>query len=224
MTLPHALQVFGLQSLGGQTAESLKKIYHKQANLHHPDKGGSADEFIALRNAYTTLKDALSTHSRTSQSHSNTRSQSNSSHSRTNASEVNFQELFQRYEQLYSDYQSLRESYLSQDTMINYLIKAINASSLSINSIVDRYNHTFDELRQNLDISLSSLKKRKERSWWEYVVPVPKLSQEQYTAEYNRLVDEYNTKVNSLNEEYNSKIISTYKQSFEELIRLIKTV
>lgn len=39
------------------TSEQIKKAYRKKANVHHPDKGGSPEEFRAVALAYKVLGD-----------------------------------------------------------------------------------------------------------------------------------------------------------------------
>lgn len=49
-----ALQVLGL-SLEASKVE-IRDKYRQLASIHHPDKGGDPDRFIAIRNAYERLK------------------------------------------------------------------------------------------------------------------------------------------------------------------------
>ncbi|KAJ1454491.1 DnaJ domain-containing protein, partial [Pelagophyceae sp. CCMP2097] len=48
-----ALAVLGLEA--GASQEAIKKAYRRLAALHHPDKGGDADEFVKISNAYEFL-------------------------------------------------------------------------------------------------------------------------------------------------------------------------
>lgn len=48
-----ALFVLGLKS--GASARKLKSAYRKLARKHHPDKGGSAEEFKIVKGAYDYL-------------------------------------------------------------------------------------------------------------------------------------------------------------------------
>ncbi|GLS24866.1 DNA-J related domain-containing protein [Marinibactrum halimedae] len=49
-----ALSCLGLQH--DATQEEVTRQYRKLAHIHHPDRGGNSDHFIALREAYETLK------------------------------------------------------------------------------------------------------------------------------------------------------------------------
>jgi hypothetical protein len=41
------------------TVEAVKRAYRRLAKQHHPDRGGAADHFLALQNAYRQALDAL---------------------------------------------------------------------------------------------------------------------------------------------------------------------
>jgi hypothetical protein len=47
------LAVLGLEA--GASQEAIKKAYRRLAAQHHPDKGGDADEFVKISNAYEFL-------------------------------------------------------------------------------------------------------------------------------------------------------------------------
>ena len=53
LTIDKALHTLGLNR--GATPEKLKKTYRKLAMKTHPDKGGNAEEFIAVNKAYNYL-------------------------------------------------------------------------------------------------------------------------------------------------------------------------
>ena len=39
------------------TADTIKRAYKEQAKKHHPDRGGDANKFAEISNAYDILKD-----------------------------------------------------------------------------------------------------------------------------------------------------------------------
>ena len=53
MTSTQAYSILGVQS--SATPEELKKAYRKKAMAHHPDRGGNAEEFKRVNNAYHLL-------------------------------------------------------------------------------------------------------------------------------------------------------------------------
>jgi len=44
------------------TTDEIKKHYHKNAKIHHPDKGGSTEQFKKIQVAYETLMDPIQRH------------------------------------------------------------------------------------------------------------------------------------------------------------------
>ena len=41
----------------GATADTIKRAYKEKAKEHHPDRGGDANKFAEISNAYDILKD-----------------------------------------------------------------------------------------------------------------------------------------------------------------------
>jgi len=62
MSIYDAMQVFGLPHLGIDP-ESLKQRWKQLAKQHHPDMGGSQNDFIRAKNAYDILQRATGTDS-----------------------------------------------------------------------------------------------------------------------------------------------------------------
>jgi curved DNA-binding protein CbpA len=59
MNLNYALNLFGLRTLENVDETSLKLTYIKLAKTKHPDKSGSHEEFVALKEAHELLLDIL---------------------------------------------------------------------------------------------------------------------------------------------------------------------
>ena len=47
-----------LRCSAASTAAEIKKAYYKAAKIHHPDKGGDAEKFKEVQNAFETLSDS----------------------------------------------------------------------------------------------------------------------------------------------------------------------
>ncbi len=47
-------EVLGLTS--DATADEVKRAFRQKALLHHPDRGGAADDFMATKRAYDSLR------------------------------------------------------------------------------------------------------------------------------------------------------------------------
>lgn len=230
MTLAQAAQIFGITTLEGQSSDSLKKIYHRLANQYHPDKGGSAKDFIALREAYSALKEALRRHTpfeagpSSSEQAQSSGAQEQSGSTSSQRQTPNFEVIWEKYNDLQNDYQELYKTHHRYDQTFNIQIKVINQTVQKINQITDTYNHDFDTLKATLKQNLEFLDKQHSRTWWEHIVPVPKLSENEYIEKHNIHVQHYNSAVEHLNKKYNENITRTYQQAFETFVELIKNL
>ncbi|MDP2652010.1 MAG: DnaJ domain-containing protein [bacterium] len=54
MSKAKAREILGVSK--NDSANEIKKAYHRAASIHHPDKGGSANRFMKVKEAYDTLK------------------------------------------------------------------------------------------------------------------------------------------------------------------------
>lgn len=61
MDMDQAAQLFGISAaeLKGLTRQQLSRLYRRRAHLWHPDKGGDAEKFTKLTEAYQQLKQTL---------------------------------------------------------------------------------------------------------------------------------------------------------------------
>ena len=78
-TVPEAIEVlkrYGVSDAGNMSSDELKKSYRKLASKHHPDVGGSKEDFINIDSAYDTLNNrSRSTNQQTSSSNSSSQKQ-----------------------------------------------------------------------------------------------------------------------------------------------------
>ncbi len=226
MSLREAAQLFGISTLEGQSASSLKKIYHHLANQYHPDKGGSAKEFIQLRQAYTTLKEALRKHTPFNEAGTQQAEEPHTqkTYSSSARQSPNFEVIWEKYNDLQTDYQELYKTHQRHDQTFNIQIQIINKTVQKINNATDKYNHDYDTLKATLKQNLEYLDKQHDRTWWEHIVSVPKLSENEYVEHHNLHIESYNKGVERLNEKYNETITQTYQHAFETFVELIKNL
>jgi len=59
MTVFKAINLLNISDVNNLNEEVLKKAYRQKAHLHHPDKGGNPEDFIAIRKAYFLLNQKL---------------------------------------------------------------------------------------------------------------------------------------------------------------------
>jgi curved DNA-binding protein CbpA len=235
MNLEDSLKVFGLPNLEGQTETTLKKRYHLLAQKYHPDKGGSTKDFIALRRAYIYLRTHLIDPSKQSQSqnrkyskeqqyYENSSSSSSykstdTSQSRSNKTEQPSHEEALRYKEAYEKAIDQIKQY---EHILNSQVEIVNRTNKIIDKKYSNYSVVRDSLKKQLDERLATLEKQYNRSWWQYMIPVPKISRDEYIQSYNNLVGSYNNEIKNIDQEYVNGILETYQLSFQQIIEYLK--
>jgi curved DNA-binding protein CbpA len=227
MTLIEAATIFGLSTLVGVTPEQLKKTYHELAGKYHPDKGGTVDEFIALRSAYTALQTALRQNksidedTEAASSDTTERHYSESETQHTNEPN-NYEELMKKYQSLQREYEELYSIHKRYDEAFNIEIRVINDTVTRINTLSSEYEHNYEHNHTTLQQILQELSDRQYRTWWQYLIPIPKLSREEYIKRHNQYIAEYDEQITSLNNNYTQAITERYKYAFSRFVNLIK--
>jgi curved DNA-binding protein CbpA len=216
MTISEAAKIFKLTSLNEVTTGSLKQIYHELAGKYHPDKGGSAKDFIDLRNAYTSLKEAIRLGIKLDNNPKN-----NSAYQNTPPPQ-DYSTLYKNFNNLQQQYQELYKIHQKYDNTFNIQIELINNTVNRINSLASTYNTNFSTAKSVLDQGLELLLQQYNRKWWEHIIPVPKLSEAQYITKHNQLIEAYNQQIEEFQTEYNDLLINTYQRVFEQMINRIK--
>ena len=207
MNLNLALEIFEITSLVGQTESSLKKIYYQKAGIYHPDKGGSSDKFIQLREAYSLLKKALKD---PNGNYQETQSSNNSSYDQNQG--------FEAYKQAYQDLQKTTQHY---ENIFNAQIKTVNNTADYINNLVQTHREESEKRRIVLEQQLANLEKQNTQNWFQYALNIKKISEQQYFDTYNQLIGTYNEEFHQREEEFNTNLLEGYRQGNAHIIDLL---
>ncbi|NJK71253.1 MAG: J domain-containing protein [Thermales bacterium] len=151
ITYIESLKVFNLSSLDNMDEKQIRTIYHLLAKKYHPDKGGNAEDFIKLREAYAILKEALinPTKRRTDVESSSNTGQT-SYNSSTSFEDSPYKEAYEKLLKQIRDYEKI----------INSEVLIINRTSQNVNTQIDTYNKAHIVLKDWLDKSLAELEEK----------------------------------------------------------------
>ena len=208
--LEAALRWFGLQHIKNVTLDDLKKRYHHLAQMYHPDKGGSSDDFIKLREAYTFLQDYLA----------NPRSEEKSRGGEKTEFDGIFEELH-RYKKAFASSQVKIHEY---ETMISSQINLISGFQSNLQSGINFGKNQDGRLRSVLDEELEKLKKQYNSSWWKQPLGIKTMSESDYNYRYNALIDEFNNIKQKQDDEYIDNLLSLYRGLVNQIVDIINTV
>jgi DnaJ domain len=210
MNLEVALRWFGLQHIKNVTIDDLKKRYHHLAQMYHPDKGGSSDDFIKLREAYTFLQDYLA-NPRTEESHKGTE--------KTKSEDI-LKDL-NRYKKAFAHSQVKIHEY---ETMIGRQINLISSFQSNLQSGINYGKNQDGRLRSVLDEELEKLKKQYNSSWWKQPLGIKTMSESDYNYQFNALIDEFNSIKQKQDDEYIDNLLSLYRGLVNQIVDIINTV
>lgn len=215
-TLQQSIAFFGLKSLKGVSVDSLKGMYHDLAQKYHPDRGGSSEEFIYLRNCYNRLKRALLDNEFEQEVHSE---QEQETQYNKDAHIASLQEHIQNLKIAYDKLLSIVDTY---ETTFNRQIRIINDANSKANMTIDMYNQAKKDLRVQLDQKLEYLKKQYNPGFWAGMLSRNTLSYEDYISINNQYVDEYNQKSQELDSTYLSQLVNHYQNSMSRIIDIME--
>ena len=220
MTIAQALQIFELQTLYGQDDKSLKKIYYHLAQIYHPDKGGTFEQFVALQEAHLFLKKSLGKSHYGNEENYQTEDKASPDFDLSEA----YKDLEGRFNRLREHFQNLIVVVEKYENIFNAQINIINSSNGSIKNLVAKYHELKNDLKTKLDLELRRLKKRHQREWWEYILPTKKLSEQEYIVHTNQQIENFNYSSQALDEEFVNQMLKLYQGSFQDLVSLLSEV
>ena len=210
MNLEAGLRWFGLQTIKGIKLEDLKKRYHHLAQMYHPDKGGSSEDFIKLREAYTFLQEYLA----------NPRSERKQEDKQNTEFDQVIKDL-DRYKKAFAKSQVKIHEY---EAMITSQINLISNFQSGLQSGINFGNNQDGRLRSILDEELGKLKGKYNSSWWKQPLGIKTMSEGEYNYQYNALIDEFNNIKQKQDNEYIDNLLSLYRTLINEIVNTINTV
>jgi curved DNA-binding protein CbpA len=225
MTLAEAVTILGLSSYQQLSETALKKAYRQKAVETHPDKGGNAEDFIKVRKAYTTLRNYILGGEKNSGQSSQSKQQykqtgqpnQNQQQAHTTAQwKAAYDTLWIQFQQLQAQNKRLWEITHSHETQISTLIDIFNKGRNKINAFTATFRSKIDQLDQLYEAQEAKLKERHNRKWWQYVVPVSKLTEQEYIQLHNELVKNIQAQEHDMMKTYNKDIQDIYETILKE--------
>jgi curved DNA-binding protein CbpA len=208
-TLTESLAFFHLSSLQNQTQDTIKTQYHELAKKYHPDKGGSSEQFILLRNCYHTLKKALD-----GDTFENT----------TNYGEYGAQNAFKRQAEQYKQaYEKLIKVVDRYEELFNTQIRIINTSSNHINTTISTYENTRKQYNDELTDRLETLEKQYRPGFWKGLLQRHTMTYSEYVQQNNQYVGQFQKHLSDLDSQYLETLVKHYQATMSQIIKTMDT-
>lgn len=231
--LAHSLKLFELIGLESQTDETLRSQYRHLAKKYHPDTGGSAEEFIYLRQCYIFLKNKLQDPAYKTKnkynfqtgnnpvSFSDKYSESDFLRDKLKRSENEIQDFNIKLERFEQGFVNLMAEKTHYEEIMNQQIQIINQAKRHSLGLVEAYEvkkskntRYYKEKFAKLSNQHKPVNTKNKKDISEY--------NDDYIDEHNNLVDEYRESTQGIENEFHESVVKAYQMSFNEIMRLVE--
>jgi DnaJ-class molecular chaperone len=226
MTIQKALEVFGYSNIDKLSAVNVKKTYLELASKKHPDKGGTSEEFVELKDAYTYLKNFVeNTQSGSSETNSKSYSATSGSSSSTkfNYSSDYVNQLEYINSQLSTQNEKLKKTLKDYEGIFNKQIDIFNNLNDKLTKIANNFNTQTEKNKSQKDKATEELKNQYQPAFKDLIAPFQRrIDKEEYVWRQNNINTEYEDKRKELENNFLNSMVEIYQNNFEDLASLLE--
>jgi curved DNA-binding protein CbpA len=236
MNLHEAEDLLGIK-ISNVTESELKSAYRKKAQLVHPDKGGSAKDFIQVRKAYTLLRDHLLRADNTNPNNSASANYSSGfkestdndykskTYTEPEFDQVDFwrkkyQEVYQKYQQTLLQNQKLWEVTNNYEAQINDLILVFNSGQKMLVKATNEFQNQLKKLDEEYHRQMNKLKKDYNQTWLGLFFG-KKMDQNEYIRRNNLIIQKFQKSEQAIIAEYYSTTQAIYKEMLKQFYQTL---
>ncbi len=238
MTLHKALSLFQFASIDSVTTDKIKKRYLDLAQKKHPDKGGSTQEFIELKDAYAYLKkfvtesgetvsSSYTSYSNTTSNKSNYSTHSTSQSTTNNTKYTADKEYVKQLETVNVELTEQNKKYYSvlmnYESILNKEIEIFNKMSSKLTKIANDFNKSSEKNRVERDKNIEELKKQYSPAFKDLINPFQRrIDNEEFLWRQNSIIQEYEDVKQELESTFLNAMVEVYQSSFETVSELLE--
>jgi curved DNA-binding protein CbpA len=216
MQLEEALNILDL-SFESLEINSLKKAYQQKAKETHPDKGGKAEDFIIVRNAYTFLRDYLLKGKTTHTNYQSENTKTESEQENQDFWKIKYQETYYEKEKFFSENNYLWKTVKSYESQINRIVIIFNTGQKLLSKAQENIQNILAKIDEIYNQELEKIKKKYNSSWSDLILSRKKLSKYEFVMSQNNLVQQINRLEQEELKKYNDKIKEIYSQIMNQI-------
>lgn len=231
MTLQKAQSVFQITSIENINSELLKKRYLDLAQNKHPDKGGSTEAFIELKEAYVYLKKFLEESAKVdysnSSSNASTTYQEESRSNNTKTSYTVDREYVRDLELLNIELTEQNKNYYNvlnnYESILNKQIEVFNKMNIKLSKLATDFNTSTQKNKLERDKQTEELKKQYSPAFKDLINPFQRrIDNEEYMWRQNSIVSEYEEKKQELESNFLNSMVEVYQGSYEVVSEILE--
>ncbi len=243
MTLQKALSVFQFDSINTVTTELIKKRYLDLAQKRHPDKGGTTEAFIELKDAYVYLKkfttdsdtdnvsysnftNASEGYAKSTNGNNNNKAKQEQSTTTNNTYQVD-RDYVRELETVNLDLTEQNKNYYSvlmnYESILNKEIEVFNKMNSKLTKIASDFNQSTEKNKTERDKSTEELKKQYSPAFKDLINPFQRrIDNEEYMWRQNTIIQDYEEKKQELESNFLNAMVDVYQSSYESISDILE--
>lgn len=245
MTLQKALSVFQFDSINTVTTELIKKRYLDLAQKRHPDKGGTTEAFIELKDSYVYLKKFVTDSDADTTSYSNSnftnasegyaKASNNSNNNKTKqtpppAANKTYQvdrDYVRELETVNNELTEQNKNYynvlINYESILNKEIEVFNKMNTKLTKIAADFNQSTEKNKTERDKSTEELKKQYSPAFKDLINPFQRrIDNEEYMWRQNTIIQDYEERKQELESNFLNAMVDVYQNSYESISDILE--
>jgi curved DNA-binding protein CbpA len=221
MSLSEALEILELTSANITLAE-LKSRYRQKAQQVHPDKGGSSQDFISVRKAFTTIRDYLIGGKKETYSKQNRNQQESYEYKKTEQTQEDFWKT--KYQQTYAEltvsqkrFEEIFGQLKNYESQINRIIVIFNSGQKLLQVARQNLQAKLQKLDEVFESEQQKIKSKYEKTWLDMLLNRQKMDKFEYVKLNNHLVSQINDQESKLIRSYHQEIEAIYQELMSQI-------
>lgn len=225
MTLQKAQSVFQITSIENINNELIKRRYLDLAQNKHPDKGGSTEAFIELKEAYAYLKKFLEESAKVDYNNSSYQEEPRQNNTKTT---YNVDRDYVRdLEHLNSELTEQNKNYYTvlnnYENILNKQIEVFNKMNIKLSKLASDFNIATQKNKLERDKQTEELKKQYSPAFKDLINPFQRrIDNEEYMWRQNSIVSEYEEKKQELESNFLNAMVEVYQGSYEVVSEILE--
>lgn len=225
MTLQKAQSVFQITSIENINNELIKKRYLDLAQNKHPDKGGSTEAFIELKEAYVYLKKFLEESAKVDYNNSSYQEEPRQNNTKTTYNVD--REYVRDLEHLNSELTEQNKNYYTvlnnYENILNKQIEVFNKMNIKLSKLASDFNIATQKNKLERDKQTEELKKQYSPAFKDLINPFQRrIDNEEYMWRQNSIISEYEEKKQELESNFLNTMVEVYQGSYEVISEILE--